>query len=262
MNLSCQDTLSIGSTFVEKYENIKKWGFDGVEISGSLLLDHFEDVKKALKISSLKASTICSGFRGWLLAEEKEDREKAVNDIKYLLECAAELEAVGVITPSIYGTSDYLPYPPRKRNKEEDKVILIESLIEIGNYAEKIGVLLLLEPLLRYQTHLINSLDEGVEIIEAVNSKGIALMADFFHMQMEEKDIADSLRRSRDVLKHIHLSDSNRLIPGQGHTDFKTGIEVLHSISFDKYMAFEAIPSDNPDIDIPRSVNYIRGIMN
>ncbi len=260
MKISCQDTLVPGVKFEQKYQTLKDWGFDGVELSGDLLMENFKEIKSALDSTGLQASTICSGFRGWLVADETEDRKLAVKDIKCLLEYAAELGAVGLITPSIYGTSDYLPFPTRKRTKEEDKKILIEALQEIGEYAEKLGVLLLLEPLLRYQTHLVNSLADGLEIIEAVGSRGVKLMADFFHMQMEEKEIDASLIKAKEQLAHIHLSDSNRLLPGQGHTDFKGSLAVLKAVGYNNYLAFEAIPPGNPQ-EVADALAYIRLVL-
>ncbi len=258
MKLACQDHLVPGESMKEKFEQLEEWGFDGIEISGPSLPDRLDEIKNAAKNSKIKPGSVCGGYRGWLIAENLEDQRHAVEDIKKLLEYTAEIGATGLIAPTIFGTSDFLPFPERGRTVEEDREILIESLIEIGEHAEKVGSLLLLEPLNRYETHLINTLDEGVAILEEVNSEGVKLMADFFHMQIEEKNIADSIKKNGDYIHHAHLADSNRFLPGKGHTDFKSGFSALKEVGFDKYMAIECRIAGEANRGLPAAAKYLR----
>ena len=78
-------------------------------------------------------------------------------------------------------------------------------------------------------------------------------------MSIEEADIAKSLMESGDWIDHIHLADSNRMLPGQGHLNFKPGFEVLKNMGYDKYMALECGILGNPEEELPKSVNYLKG---
>ncbi len=123
-----------------------------------------------------------------------------------------ELEAVGLIIVPIFGPSQLSAFSPRKSAKELEKELLVELLFEIGRTAEKAGSLCLLEPLNRYETHLINRLSDAVQICKEVNSSGIKVMADFFHMNIEEKRIDEAIIENGKFIYHIHLADSNRLL--------------------------------------------------
>lgn len=261
MIVSCQDSLASGDSLEEKIKSIKMIGFKAVELSGEHFINNPKKTKSVIENFKIKISTICAGHRGWLLAEDMEKQEQAVKDIKLLLDYAAQYEAVGVITPTIFGTSDYLPFPERKRTKKKDYELLIKSLNEIGEYAEDKDVYLLLEPLMRYQTHLINKLSEGIVLIKNLDCDGVKLMADFFHMNMEERDIDRSLKYASDYLFHIHLSDSNRELPGLGHIDFEKHIKTLKSLNYNGYLAFEALKPDQTETSLSKSLNYIHNFL-
>lgn len=258
MKLACQDNLIPGTSVAEKLQNLENWGFEGVEFWGATILERFDEVKQALKNSSVKPSSVCGGYRGWLIAQDLEEQRQAVQDIKKLLVYCAELEVTGLIAPTIYGSSDFLPQPKRLRTTEEDRKILLESLVEIGECAKELGTTLLLEPLNRYETHLINSLDEGVSLLREVNSPGVKLMGDFFHMHIEEAHLGNSIRQSKGYLQHIHLADSNRHWPGLGHTDFSVGFQALKDIGFDKFMAVECRKIGDPAVELPKAAKYLR----
>jgi sugar phosphate isomerase/epimerase len=86
-------------------------------------------------------------------------------------------------------------------------------------------------------------------------------MADFFHMNIEEADIAKSIEDAGSYIMHVHLADSNRLLPGYGHTDFKSGFNALKKINYRNFMALECrIPGD-PDIELPKCVKYLKSLI-
>lgn len=90
-------------------------------------------------------------------------------------------------------------------------------------HAEKAGLLALLEPLNRYETHFINRLEQAVEISRIVGNPAVTMMADSLHMNIEEADIASSIREAGKFVAHIHLADSNPVRPDRGHVDFRAG---------------------------------------
>jgi sugar phosphate isomerase/epimerase len=106
------------------------------------------------------------------------------------------------------------------------------------------GVDLFLEPVNRYESDHLNTLDDALSLIAKTGSPNLKLLADTFHMNIEEVDLADSIRKAKPA--HLHLSDSNRQAPGHGHTDFGRVIQSLSDIGYTGYLSFEMLPLPVP----------------
>lgn len=242
MKLACQDNLVPGASYREKLDNLGRYGYEGMELQGAGLLDRMDEALAAFRGHSVRCSTICAGFRGALLAASPADRRLAVNDIKALLEAAARLEAVGLIAVPIFGRDPQISdLSPWKSAVELEWELLTVLWADLAEHARRLGTLLLIEPLMRYQTHLINRLEQGAELLRRVPNPGTAMMADFFHMNVEEADVNAALRAQMPYIAHIHLSDSNRKLAGLGHVDFAGGFRVLREAGYTGYMAQEAV---------------------
>lgn len=262
MKLAIQENLLPGRTLAEKLAAAERLGFEGVELWGHGLRERIGEVKGALSTAKVKISTVCSGYRGDLLSASWEERRVAVEDIKGLLAAAAELGAVGVIVVPTFGgpkLPDLRPLYPSVW--ELERRLLVAELRELGKRAEEVGAYVLLEPLNRYETHFLNRLEQAVSIVEEVGSPGVAIMADFFHMNIEEASIADALRTALKHLKHIHLADSNRWLPGFGHTDFREPFKVLREGGYAYYMAMECHVPEPREENLAKSVKYLRSLM-
>ncbi|MBC7319656.1 sugar phosphate isomerase/epimerase [bacterium] len=261
MKLSCQENLVKGSGLKEKVEKLESFGFEGVELWGNNLKERLDEVKLAFRGREIKVSTICSGYGGCLLDPNKEERDKAIRDIKELLSLCAELGAVGLVVVPIFGPPKLPDLTPIMNVLELEKRLLIELLNELGEYAHSQGTYILLEPLNRYETHFVRTLNDAKEILTATHGKGLKMMADFFHMNIEEADIPQSLSNNIEFISHIHLADSNRLLPGMGHTDFASSFKILKEKSYSGYMALECgIPGD-PDELLPKTVKYLKSLI-
>lgn len=264
MKLACQEGLVSGKSLKEKLDNLKHYGYEGIELYGSGLMDNqarVDEIISTTKASSVKVSTICTGYRGTPLSSKRDERENAVGDIKKLLEVSAKVGAVGLIFVPIFGPPQMPDLSPYKNSIELEKELLLVLVSDLGKYAEKVDTVLLLEPLNRYETHLLKTLDQAVEIAKEVNSPGVKIMADFFHMSIEEGDIAKSIEKADEWIYHVHLADSTRLLPGYGHTDFKSGFAALKKIGYDKYMALECGVPGDPGIELPKSAKYLKSCM-
>jgi len=119
---------------------------------------------------------------------------------------------------------------------------LAESLDTLGTHAKQYGVPLIYEPLNRYETNLINTLADGVVLIRSLSSPNVRLLADLFHMNIEESDPADAIRQAGPHIGHVHLADSNRQPAGRGHTDFGPLSRALREIDYQGYVSAEALP--------------------
>jgi sugar phosphate isomerase/epimerase len=227
------------------------------------LWERKEEIVEALRHTSIKASVLCPRQRGCFLAADKEERKLAVSDLKRSLELASEIGAIGVITIPIFGRRPRLPdLSPLANALQLEHRLMVEILGGMGKYSQKLGSLVLLEPLNRYEAHFLNRLEDAIELCEEIGSEGIKIMADFFHMNIEEEEIAQSIECAGEYIQHIHLADSNRLLPGYGHTNFAAGFAALSRVGFDKYMSLECrIPGD-ARIELPKCAQYLRRIWN
>ncbi|MEM1581621.1 MAG: sugar phosphate isomerase/epimerase [Candidatus Bathyarchaeia archaeon] len=261
MKLAIQENLVPGRTLIEKLRNLEKYGFEGIEVWGNDLPQRFREVKEALSTSGIKISTVCSGYSGDLLGLDRKTRELAIEGIKERLKICAELGGVGVITVPTFGgpkVPDLFPWYVDV--KDVEKKILVEECKILGEYADDVGAYVLLEPLNRYETHFINRLQQAVEICESAGKEHIKIMADFFHMNIEEADIPKSIEKAGGYIMHVHLADSNRLLPGYGHTDFKSGFLSLKKIGYKNFMALECGIPGNPEEELPKCVKYLRSL--
>ena len=86
----------------------------------------------------------------------------------------------------------------------------------------------------------------------------LKLMADLFHMNIEEADTPASIRTVEDYLGHCHLADSNRLLPGHGHTDFVSSFRALREIEFEGWLALECSVTGDPSKSLPACVEFLR----
>lgn len=123
---------------------------------------------------------------------------------------------------------------------------LTEALDLLGQRAASQGAGLLLEPLNRYESNFINRLDEGVQLIERLNTPQVKLLADLFHMNIEEDSIAGALLRAGPHIGHVHWADSNRRPPGCGHTHLDEVGQALRTIGYSRYVSAEVFPYPDP----------------
>lgn len=259
MKLAVQENLLPGGDFQEKIINAERFGFEGVEVWGGELAARVDEIKSSIGTSKIKISTVCSGYPGDLLGADRKARETAIQGIKDRLRICADLGGVGVITVPTFGKPkipDLYPWRPDVRDIERQ--ILIEECRILGDYAEDVGCYVILEPINRYETHFMNTVSQAVELCKTIGKENVKMMADFFHMNIEEADIPSSIEAASDLLVHVHLADSNRVLPGYGHTDFKRPFEALKRIGYRNFMALECrIPGD-PEVELPKCVGYLK----
>ena len=117
-----------------------------------------------------------------------------------------------------------------------------------------------LEPLNRYEATYLNTVGKAADLCRAADHPRIQLMADLFHMNIEEADIPTSLRAVAPHLGHVHLADSQRWLPGHGHTDFVSAFRTLREVDFDGWLALECMPTPGDPLENMRAcVAHLRG---
>jgi sugar phosphate isomerase/epimerase len=145
----------------------------------------------------------------------------------------------------------------RNQTPTEATELFYETLKRIISIAEKANVILVLEPVNRYETNFINSVEQAATYLKAFDSESIGLMPDLFHMNIEDKQIGDTLVRFGALVKYIHFADSNRHAPGMGHLDFDSIFRSLDEASFNGWAAIEILPFPDPDTAAKQAAQFI-----
>jgi sugar phosphate isomerase/epimerase len=112
--------------------------------------------------------------------------------------------------------------------------------------AAEAGVTLLVEPINRYETDYLNTVQEALGLLHDIGSPSLKLLVDTYHMNIEEADIAASVRQAGAAIGHVHLADSNRQVPGHGHLDFPSVLRALRDVHYQGYLSLECLPLPSP----------------
>jgi sugar phosphate isomerase/epimerase len=223
----------------------KVLGFDAIEIfapSGSAV--DANALRRLLSETGLRVSAFGTGA-GWLLnrltlsSPETGKRAAAREFIRSIIDLAGQFHAPAIIG-SMQGRSG------ADVDRATAQGHLAEGTNDLGEHADKYGVPLLFEPLNRYETNLVNTIDDGVRLLASLSTRNVSLLADLFHMNIEEEDIVAALRRGQGHIGHVHFVDSNRRPAGCGHTNFAPIAEALRDIGYRGYVSAEALPYPDP----------------
>lgn len=257
MKLTIREAMVPGETFAHQLAWLATMEIDGIELhAGSLELPR-KELHSAFAGSTVLASAIEGIPR--LLDADPAVREDAFRRTSGRLTLAGELGAVGVLVVPQFGRTAALhDLSPWKTGAELERELLLCQLGELAPTAREAGVHLFLEPLNRYEAYIVNRVEQGAEIAREAGGAPVATMADFFHMNIEEADIAASIHESANHIVYVHVADSNRLQPGQGHLDFRPGFAALKDIGYDGWLGIECRVSGDYDISIRTTVAHIR----
>lgn len=176
----------------------------------------------------------------WRLTDPRpEIREHARAFIRSVIDRAGPFGA-----PAIIGSMQGRTSPGV--DKPSALGLLADALEDLGEHAKGHGVPLLYEPLNRYETDLVNTVEAGLALLDRLSSKNVRLLADLFHMNIEEVDIASALRLGASAIGHLHFVDSNRRAAGFGHLDFGPIARALAEVGYDGHASAEALPLPDP----------------
>jgi sugar phosphate isomerase/epimerase len=263
VRLACQEQLLPGTSLPEKWAAAQRYGFDAIELRGKgdhRLRERLPELRAALR-AGVPMPVVCVEMDHFIGDFDRERRRDAVANMRTQLSVVAELGGVGAVTPASYGMfSRRLPPFEPPRSPAADRAVLVDGLTELGAHAAAEGVVILLEPLNRYEDHMVNTVATAAAIADAVGLASVRVAADSYHMNIEEADIDASLRAVAPRLGHVQVSDSNRLEPGAGHLDWPALLASLTAIGYDGHLSFECRLSDDADVALPRAVAFLRGL--
>jgi sugar phosphate isomerase/epimerase len=247
-NLCSQESRVPGRSLKEKVDKLASWGAAGIELHGGF---NPAEALDAIKGTPLKISAICAADGPYIVSDKALQR-KAVDNAKQLLEKAGQVESTGVImVPAFNGAKDEL------EGREAYKV-LVELLQEMGEHAVKCKCRMLLEPLNRGEAWFLRQLAHAASICKDVNSPGIQMMGDMYHMNIEEPSDQGAFISAGPYLHHVHLASTKRNLPGQDERNFVDGFRGLKRIGFCDYMSLECGVIGSPDVEIPKSFKFLK----
>lgn len=235
-------------------------GFDAVELftPGPHALEDI-DLQGLLDQHGLELAAVGTGagmvVHGFNLCDpDAGKREEAITFIKAIVDMGAPYGAPGILG-SMQG----------RHTAEVDKTTALgylrEGLNEIGNYASEKGVTFIYEPLNRYETNLINTVADGVAMMESLDNDNVTLLADLFHMNIEEDCIASALKAGGKHIGHVHFVDSNRKPAGLGHMDYAPIISALKEIGYEGYLCAEAFPFPDSDAAAKQTIDSFKSLV-
>jgi len=133
-----------------------------------------------------------------------------------------------------------------------------EGLDRLEEKAQSARVPLLLEPLNRYETNVINNVADGLALLKSLRTKNVKLLCDLFHMNIEESSIPAALIKAGKRLGHLHWADSNRRAIGFGHTSIPVVVKTLRTIGYSGYVSAEVFPLPSPQAAAKQSIRSFR----
>lgn len=241
LRISSQLGPAPGDSDEDKLANIKKYGCEAVEYHGNCVGKGKEFKKKANDFG-LEVSCICWGSHGGdFSSEDKDKRQKCLDDLKKALETAGEMEASGVIFVPAFKHETEL-------TNQRIRELLLEELPPVAEFAKQCNTSIIFEPLCRMEAFFLRQVADGASIARDILRKagidsGIGVMGDFYHMDTEETSQMGAFISAGSLLKHVHLAggveNPRRTYPGENSMTFVDGFRGLKYIGYTRFCSFE-----------------------
>jgi sugar phosphate isomerase/epimerase len=232
-------------------------GFDAVEIfAPSAAALHADLVRPLLDRHRLKVASVGTGA-GWvvhklsLTSPDATVRSAARDFIRSIVDAGGKLGAPTVVG-SMQGRWG------EGVTRDDAMAYLVDALNDLGDHARRHNVPLIYEPLNRYETNMATTQAEGVSLLKSLKTDNVKLLADLFHMNIEEVDLAATIRSAGTAIGHVHLADSNRRPAGNGHTDFAPIARALREIGYTGYVSAECLPWPDPDAAAAKTIEMYK----
>jgi len=232
-------------------------GFDAVEI--------FPPSAEAIDVGQVQE--LCSRYRlkvaavgtggGWVIHKwhlchaDSGIRQQAQEFVIRIIDTASKLDAPAIIG-SMQGRVE------GEVHREQALAWLAEALARLAKAAESRGQHLLYEPLNRYETNVFNRIGDATDFLRASALRNVKILADMFHMNLEEASLPEAIRVGGDLIGHVHFADSNRRAIGLGHTDVAPVMSALREIGYAGYLSAEILPLPDSTAAARRTIESYR----
>lgn len=238
------------------FERMRELGFDFVEL---LVPEPGEiDVAEARRALADAGLSVVLAARvnldRNLSSDDAGRRQAGVDYLRYAADCAAELGAAIVGGPLTGNPLVFAGRPPQPVTEDERlarKARCVEGLRAAGDHAGAVGVTLAIEPLNRFESDVLCTTQQAVELLEAVDHPAVAMMLDTFHMHMEEASIAEAIRLAGSRLVHFQANENHRGFPGTGATDWVEVFRALREVDYAGPVSLEPFRRNDDRFGVP-----------
>jgi len=226
--------------------SIREWGFEGVELF--LSPEEPADIpflRKELTHLGLERTTcVVLPHDAHLPSPDMETRRRGVAFLNQCVERTADLEAHLMCGPLHSG----LGVMTGRRRTDEEWGRSVESLQKVARRARELGVTLCVEPLNRFETYFLNTQEDAALLIGEIGEPNVRVHYDTFHANIEEKNPVKALKALGTRAGHVHVSESDRGIPGTGHVDWRGTLLALREIGYDGWLTIESFAQPEPQL--------------
>lgn len=232
---------------LHEFEHVKQLGYDQFEIC----VDDPQTLSSTLTLQAAQQSGLSVSVTGAfgptrdISHEDPAIRDNAKDYLRTVVDFAAAVGSPHVAGPMFTAVAVKMLQTPRERDEQLHRAA--HNLRDIADYAGQFDIKLALEPLNRFETHLINTVDQALELIELVDAPNIGMVLDTFHMNIEEKDLGAAIRRAGDRVFAFQASENDRGTPGSGNIDWPSLWSALDDIGYDGTVVVESFIA-TPDI--------------
>lgn len=240
MRLAIQEDMLPGKTALERFERAKSLGFQGVEVWGMSLTPRVPEIADAVEKTGVLVSAVNHGDQGRLIDPDRAERERALANLRRSVVDGVDLGATGVIVVPHFGEATMPDLTPYKSVIQLEYEMLHNHLRTLSDYVYAIGIDLYIEPVNHLETHFINTLADAIRVRRKIKDHPhIKIAADLFHMTMEETDVAQVIRENAADIGYLHVSDTERRLPGQGSVDFAAIGAALKDTNYEGWVGLE-----------------------
>lgn len=224
------------------------WGFDVAEIAVEQPGQWDPSTTAALLEEHGLGATVCA-----VMPDGRDltvtDGEVVADTQAYLRAC---IDAAAEVGSGVVGGPMYAPVGRTWRlspsERDETLTRLADALRPVAEYAQQAQVQLAVEPLNRFETSLINTTAQGLDLVDRVGSPACGLLLDTFHMNIEERDIPAALRAAGSSLAHVQVCANDRGAPGADHLDWQGIAAALRDVDYTRPICIESFTAENETI--------------
>lgn len=260
-DVACSESVTAYQGEISKcFSELAMLGYEGVEL---MTLNPFElnweEIKEEAKKNNLIVALVCTGEifgqLGLSYTNSKEGvRKEAIRRTKQIIDFASYLGANINIGRT---RGQYC----KELTKAQTEAYAIQAFRELSDYAEERNVAIALETVTIMQTNFINTLEEGKAMVDWVNRPNFRLMMDVFHLNLEEKDIYDAIRKYSSDNIHVHLADNNRRYPGHCGLDFEKILSTFKACGYDGNFCTEIFQIPNQMAAAKGAIEHLQPII-
>lgn len=262
MKLSCRLEVLPGQTVLEQVTHARDYGFDGIGLPGRFLTTYREELEQVVDDLPLPLTSLSLGFESSLLHPKPGERRRCFESLRGLLDVCAGWGVKKLNVPPVLLQDNPVRITSRERYASLDErldALLLDELGAVVDEAEARDLVLLLEPVNRFESEYLHSVEHAARLSARMGRASLGVTIDTYHMQLEELKPAEAIVRAGRQIQHVHVAENTRVEPGVGSLDFASVFGALRSIGYDDWIELECRSlSGIPEEVLPRSVSFLR----